>query len=147
MLMKTATVVAVFGLLCAWMQVLTPPGKLKKTVTFAFGVTLCAFAVKQIAGTVSFDLTALWRQTRSDTAIVEETEAAAGGAYAQQIVESLAGADANCKTITDSGGEIRSFRVRLPDDGDVFSQSQTRRRITQALCGIYDIEPDAVVFF
>ena len=52
-----------------------------------------------------------------------------------------------CKAISDPGGEIRGFRVALPEAEDVFSASQTRRRITQALCGIYDIEPDAVVFF
>ena len=117
---------------------------------FAFGVMLCAFAAEQLAGAVSVDWTTLLRQIETDARSAEtqwDVDCESGGAYARQIVESLAGTGARCKAISDPGGEICGFRVALPEAEDVFSASQTRRRITQALCGIYDIEPDAVVFF
>lgn len=155
---ETIGALAIYGILCGWIQIAAPPGKMKKSVTFALGVLLLATILQSMSGLMHTAVRNVLRQTRPQAAAYaysDVQQSGLGAFYAREAVRSIAGREADCTVTFGADGMPARIAVSIGSDADAdllsqamqnASAEQMRERIIQTLCGIYEIRPDAIVF-
>ena len=150
--MQMVYALCVFGVLCAWTQTLIPAGKLKGVVQFAAGIFLTAFLL-QCA--IQF-WQSPWRTSDGGAIQLQQESCSQYGvsdAYAEQIVAHATDGQATCSVLRTQDGAVSAIYIRLPtqdllhEAAQNLTGTQHKDVITDALCGIYGIERDRIVFY
>ena len=61
---------------------------------------------------------------------------------ARQMIQSMLGSEADCKLQYDTSGNVKQIVISCPQQ---FVMPNTMQSITDALCGIYDIEEEQII--
>ena len=126
-----------FGILCALVQSLLPQGVMKKSAIFACSILLITlFLEGGMALVRKFELPH-WRQEA-----VQAQTYAPNDVSARQMVQSILGSEADCKLLYDTAGNVEQIVITCPQQ---FVMPNALQSITDALCGIYDIEEAQII--
>ena len=126
-----------FGILCALVQSLLPQGVMKKSAIFACSILLITLfleggmALVQEIKLPDFRQEAVQMQTYAPNEI-----------SARQMVQSVLGSEADCRLQYDMSSNVEQIIIICPQQ---FIMPNTMQSITDALCGIYDIEEEQII--